>query len=107
MLLAGPAERHGPVECTTGVKAAFALAQNAPNPARAATTVAFSVPTACDASITVYDVAGRKVATAFAGAAKAGENEVSLDVSALAPGVYAYRLEAAGATAARKMVVTR
>ena len=107
--LNGKGTLHGParVDMQSGVKASFALAQNVPNPARGATTIAFSVPTACDAAITVYDIAGRKVATAFAGAAKAGENEVSLNVSSLAPGVYAYRLEAAGASAARKMVVTR
>jgi hypothetical protein len=105
--LAGPAERHGPVECTAGRKASFALAQNAPNPARATTTFAFSVPTACDATLTVYDIAGRKVAVPFAGAAVAGENEVSVDVSALAPGVYTYRLEAGGEAAAKRMVVVR
>jgi hypothetical protein len=105
--LAGPAERHGPVECTVGVKASFALAHNAPNPARTTTTFAFCVPSACDATLTLYDIAGRKVATPFAGAAKAGENEVSLDVSALAPGVYTYRLEAGGEAAAKRMVVVR
>ncbi|MGD8718454.1 MAG: T9SS type A sorting domain-containing protein [Candidatus Zixiibacteriota bacterium] len=103
--LAGAAERHGPVECTAGVKAAFALSQNYPNPARDNTTVAFSVPTAGEATVTIYDISGRKVAVPFAGVAKAGDNEVSVDVSTLAPGVYTYRLEAGGNTAARKLVV--
>jgi hypothetical protein len=107
--LGGKGTLHGPVrvDMRGGVKASFALAQNAPNPARGKTTVAFSLPAACDATLTVYDIAGRKVAVPFAGAAKAGDNEVALDVSGLAPGVYAYRLEAAGATAARRMVVIR
>ena len=105
--LAGPAERHGPAECTAGVKTSFALAQNAPNPARTTTTFAFSVPAACDAALTVYDIAGRKVATPYAGRAKAGANELAVDVSTLAPGVYTYRLEAGGATAAKRMVVVR
>jgi hypothetical protein len=105
--LGGPSERHGPVECTVGVKTSFALAQNAPNPARTTTTFAFSVPAACDAALTVYDIAGRKVATPFAGQAKAGENELALDVSQFAPGVYTYRLEAGGEAAAKRMVVVR
>ncbi len=105
--LSGPAERHGPAECTIGVKASFALAQNAPNPARAATTFAFSVPTACEATIAIYDVAGRKVMAAFAGGAKPGENELEVNVSSLAPGVYTYRLEAGGEAAAKRMVVVR
>jgi hypothetical protein len=105
--LAGPAELHGPVECAVGRKAAFGLAQNRPNPARAATTVAFSVPAPCEATLAVYDLAGRKVAVPFAGAAMAGENEIKVDASALAPGVYTYRLEAGGEAAAKRMVVVR
>ena len=105
--LPGPAERHGPAECTVGVKGSFALAQNAPNPARTTTTFAFSVPTACEATISVYDIAGRKVGVPYAGHAKAGENELAVDVSSLAPGVYTYRLEASGEAAAKRMVVIR
>jgi hypothetical protein len=102
--LAGPAERHGPVKCTTGVKASFALAPNRPNPARTSTTFAFTVPAACKATLALYDMAGRKVASRVV-SAKAGGNDVVVDVSSLAPGVYTYRLEAGGEAAARKMVV--
>ncbi len=107
--LNGKGTLHGPVRVDTrgGVKASFTLAQNAPNPARETATFAFSVPAACDATLTVYDLAGRKVAVPFAGAAKAGENEISVDVSAFAPGVYTYRLEAGGEAAAKRMVVVR
>jgi hypothetical protein len=107
--LNGKGTLHGParVDMQGGVKASFALAQNAPNPARATTTVAFAVPTACEATLTVYDLAGRKVAVPFAGTAKAGANDVSVDVSSLAPGVYAYRLEAGGAAATKRMVVVK
>ena len=107
--LSGKGTLHGPVrvDMRGGAKTSFALAQNAPNPARTTTTFAFSVPVACDATLTVYDIAGRKVATPFAGAAAVGENEVAVDVSALAPGVYTYRLEAGGEAAAKRMVVVR
>ncbi len=104
--LAGPAEVHGPAECTAGRRVSFALAQNVPNPARATTTVAFSAAAACDATIDIYDLAGRKVSSR-AVAAKAGGNEVEVDVSALAPGVYTYRLEVGGDVAAKRMVVIR
>ena len=107
--LTGSKETYGPVYGTAGgvPKASFALAQNAPNPARAATTIAFSVPAACDSTLAVYDIAGRKVATPFTGQAKAGENELVVDVSTLAPGVYTYRLEAGDWAGAKKMVVVR
>jgi hypothetical protein len=104
--LAGPAELHGPAECTVGRKASFALAQNVPNPARSVTTVAFSVPATCDATLAIYDLAGRKVASRVV-SAKAGGNEVEVDLSSLAPGVYTYRLEAAGEAASKRMVVIR
>ncbi len=104
--LAGPAELHGPAECTVGRKFSFALAQNVPNPARSVTTVAFSVAAACDAALAIYDLAGRKVASRVV-SAQAGANEVEFDLSSLAPGVYAYRLEAGGDVAARRMVVVR
>ncbi len=106
--LSGGKETYGPVYCTAGGagKASFALAQNVPNPARAATTIAFSVPGACDAMLALYDLAGRKVASR-AVSADAGANKLKLDVSYLAPGVYTYRLEAGGEAAAKRMVVVR
>jgi aminopeptidase N len=106
--LNGQRETVGPVESEAGSRPhRFALAQNAPNPARGTTTFAFSVPAACDATITVYDLAGRRVMTPFAGSARPGENEVAVCVSALAPGVYTYCLEAGGEVAAKRMVVVR
>jgi len=105
--LNGRGTLHGParVDMESRGKASFALAQNRPNPASTSTTVAFTVPAATEAALTIYDVAGRKVA-AHAVQAKAGENEYELNLSSLAPGVYTYRLEAGGEAAARKMVVT-
>ena len=106
--MAAPKRTVAGLSCLAGgnEKASFALAQNRPNPARNITTVAFSVPEATEAALTVFDVAGRKVA-AHTAQAKAGENELSVDVSALAPGVYTYRLEAGGATAAKRMVIIK
>jgi hypothetical protein len=106
--LNGGKETFGPVRCAAGgvAKASFALAQNVPNPARATTTVAFSVPAACEAALAIYDLAGRRVASRVV-AAKAGPNELDVDVSALPPGVYTYRLEAGGEAAAKRMVVVR
>jgi hypothetical protein len=108
VLPSGTSETFGPVECTaTSLPRSFALGQNYPNPAADKTTVVFSLPAAGDASVAVYDVAGRKVATAFEGPACAGENVVTVALAGLTPGVYIYRLQAEGATASRKMVVTR
>jgi hypothetical protein len=106
--LGGPAERHGPVECTlASYPRAFALSHNFPNPASITTTIRFVVPDVCDITISIYDVAGRKVKTVNRSSVPAGENEIEVDVATLVPGVYTYRLEAGGAAAARRMVVVK
>ncbi len=83
----------------------FALAQNAPNPSGGSTAFGFSVPEATHAELSVYDLAGRRVTTVFAGEAEAGENRVDFDATTLSPGVYLYRLTAGGETAVKKMVI--
>jgi hypothetical protein len=89
VLPSGTSETYGPAECTAGsLPHAFALGQNYPNPAADKTTIVFSLPAASDASVAVYDVAGRKVATAFEGPASAGENVVTVALAGLTPGVY-------------------
>ena len=106
--LSGGGETFGPIEGRAGSRVhAFALEQNYPNPARDVTTVRFSLPAAAEAKLTVYDLAGRKVATAWNVTCPEGDNEMPVNVSGLAPGVYTYRLEAGGAAAARKMVVVK
>ena len=104
--VSGARETFGPAEIELGLKpAAFALYGNAPNPARGATTFAFSLPAAGPASLTVYDLAGRKV-WRYGETFAAGANEVAASL-AFAPGVYVYRLEAGGEAAARKIVIIK
>ncbi len=106
--LNGRRETFGPVECGAGKRSwLFALEQNHPNPARGVTTIKFCLPAAGEATLAVYDLAGRRVATNPTAFYHEGENEIAVDVSSLAPGVYTYRLEAGGAAAARKLVVVK
>ncbi len=112
--LSGGKERFGParVEVPTAQKRVFALAQSYPNPARTAATIKFALPEATTAELEVYDLSGRRVATLYSGAAEAGEREVVWnlagdDGSAVAPGVYIYRLRTPGDVAARRLVVAR
>lgn len=85
--------------------AAFSLAQNAPNPFRGSTQVAFSVPTARAVSIKLYDVQGREVRTLVSGMQSAGRHSVTLSGRGLPAGVYLCRLEAGGQTAQRKILL--
>jgi len=101
---------------TTGVRPAVApgtdrllLAQNAPNPFRGSTTVRFAIPTAGRVELTVFDVAGRRVARVLDGRLDAGSHAAVWDGrdsggSRVAAGVYLVRLSHGGETLAREMV---
>lgn len=105
--LGGAAEIFGPARVPAANNGrAFALAQNVPNPCTSVATFGFELPEAADVTFAFYDVTGRKVYEAEPGWYSAGRHEVPLDL-ALPPGVYVYRLNAGGESAARKMVVAR
>lgn len=111
--LSGGTERYGPVRVTTGGgKGAFSLAACYPNPAHERVTIKYALAGDGAVRLAVYDLSGRKVTVLAEGAAKAGEHEIAWNLTTadgcrVAPGVYIYRLEAGGATAARRMVITR
>jgi hypothetical protein len=105
---AGVSERFGPVKCTAGENGAvLSLAQNAPNPAKEMTTIAFTLPDRGPVDIRVYDISGRVVSEIAKEEYDAGQHEIELNVDNLADGVYVYRLTAAGDTIVRKMIVAR
>jgi hypothetical protein len=78
---------------------AFTLHGNYPNPFNPTTTVRFDLPEAASVRLEVYDLAGRQVWTQAAQAFGAGTNHsLRVDASALASGVYVYRLVADATT---------
>jgi hypothetical protein len=103
----GVVKSYGPVEVKAGGTrpAAFGLAVR-PNPTRRNATFAFSLAGPCHATLELYDLSGRSVAVLFDGPAPAGPSEVAATLD-LAPGVYVSRLEAAGETATKRVVVIR
>jgi len=76
----------------------FALNTAYPNPFNPSTVLSFSLPTSEAATLSVYDLSGRNVATLFDGVMAAGEHSVSFDATAhgLGAGIYYARLETAG-----------
>ena len=92
--------------------AKFALGQNHPNPFNPATTIGFELPEKAFATLHVYDVAGRRVATVLSKELPAGPQRVIWDGKTaggkpVASGVYFYSLTAGGRTATKKMVLLR
>ena len=83
---------------------AFALADNYPNPFNPATTIGYVLPTAADARLEVFNLAGQHITTLVAAHQLAGRHAVEWDATnaqgqAVASGVYFYRLQAAPSTA--------
>ena len=77
-----------------------------PNPSAGSARVAFAVPEAGAARLTVVDVQGREVAVLTDGLVEAGRHEVRLG-GPLAAGVYLVRLEAGGTVRTRQAVIVR
>lgn len=75
-----------------------------PNPASSETWVKFSTPTSGDASLKVYDLAGKTVMNAIVPTV-AGVNNLQLNVSNLNAGVYLYSLTIGNETVTSKLVV--
>ncbi len=82
--------------------AAFALANNFPNPFNPATTIQYALPQATDVELTVpYNVVGQRVRTLVAEHQSAGGYVVEWDATddsghRLSSGIYFYRLQAGG-----------
>jgi hypothetical protein len=83
------------------------LSQSDPNPCRGRAVIGYRLAAAGPVRLTLYDARGRRVATLVDGVQPAGMHQATLADAGLASGVYHYRLEFAGGSLARKLVVLR
>jgi endoglucanase len=79
------------------IPAGFQLDQNFPNPFNPSTTISFAMPAESVVSIDIFDTLGRMVSTVVDAELPAGYHTVTFDGSALASGVYLYRMTAKSA----------
>ena len=85
--------------------AEYSLYQNEPNPFALSTRIGFTLPSASEATLTVYDVTG-KVISVKQGSFDAGYNEFEITKSELsASGVMYYQLESGEYVASKKMII--
>ena len=78
-----------------------------PNPSRGAAAVAFALPEAGPARLSVTDMLGREVAVLADGPLAAGPHRATVETGRLAAGVYVVRLVADGQARAQRLVVAR
>ena len=91
-----------------GIPASFRLEQNYPNPFNPSTAIEFQLARAAHVSLRVFNLLGQEVATLVNDARQAGVYRVTFDASALASGVYFYRLATDnGVIASKKMMLLK
>jgi hypothetical protein len=97
--VAGNTASSGPAE--------FALLQNYPNPFNPTTTIRYSLPHKTQVLLAVFNTLGQQIATLAQGELEAGSYEVRFDGSALASGLYFYRIQAGGFVQSRRFLLLR
>ncbi len=106
----GPVFADGTQETAQEVPLDFALKQNYPNPFNPETVIRFTLPESGQATLRVYDITGRRVATLVDAHLDRGEHRVRFDASeagGITSGVYLYRLTGPGGSQTRKMTVIK
>ena len=85
----------------------FELNQNSPNPFNPTTKISWQTPVNHHQTLKVYDILGREVATLVDEYREAGSYEIEFDASGLPSGVYIYKLQSAGYSAVKKMILSK
>lgn len=86
----------------------YELSQNYPNPFNPSTTIKFTLPSAANVSLKVFDQLGRLVNVLSEGYRNAGSYEVDFNASNFTSGVYFYRLTSdGGVDITKKMLLVK
>jgi hypothetical protein len=85
----------------------FALAQNYPNPFNPTTTIRYDMPQSGQIRLMIFNLLGQEVARLVDGRQVAGSHTVFWDATDFPSGIYLCRMEAAGFTQTRKLVMVK
>ncbi|MCF8261511.1 MAG: lamin tail domain-containing protein [Melioribacteraceae bacterium] len=95
------------IKKSEGLPETYKLAQNYPNPFNPATNITFAIPNTEKVSLRIYDVLGREVATLVNKELGAGNYTFNWNASALASGIYFYKLNTASFSTVKKMMLLK
>jgi hypothetical protein len=95
------------IEDSGNLPEADELHQNYPNPFNPVTQIKFALKKTADVRLSVYNIAGQKVAELANGTRNAGYHTVNFDGSRLNSGIYYYTLEVDGMKITKKMLLTK
>ena len=95
------------VEAYQSASATTALNPSYPNPFNSETILSYTLPTASDIRLEVFTLNGQRVAVLHEGFQAAGYHTIAIDASALASGVYLYRLTTPEGRFAQKFTLLR
>ena len=85
----------------------FVLYQNYPNPFNPNTVISYQLPVTGNVTLKVYDILGNEVATLVNEEKQPDIYEVKFDASALASGLYLYKLQAGSFVQTKKMILLK
>ncbi len=102
----GP-EQSGAELSTIPMPSQYILYPAFPNPFNPSTQITFTLPKAGEVSLKVFNLLGQEVISLVRGTQSAGTHAVTFDGSALASGIYFYRLQAGDFVQTQKMVLMK
>jgi dienelactone hydrolase len=97
-------------ESPSSIPEEYFLSQNYPNPFNSSTIIRYKIPntaTGYTASILVYDLLGRSIATLVNEQKSAGNHQVQWNAADIPSGIYFYRLEVGGFREAKKLILVK
>ncbi|MCE5249148.1 T9SS type A sorting domain-containing protein [bacterium] len=96
-----------PVSVEEAAPAAFAVAQNSPNPFNPTTTINFTIPEASNVTVDIFNVAGQKIDTVASDFMSAGSHSVTWNASTYSAGVYFYTVKSGSFSKTMKMTLLK
>lgn len=95
-----------PTSILEKVTPAITISQNTPNPANTSTDITFQLSRPENVQFEVLNLLGEKIYASKSSGRK-GDNKLTLDTSAMEPGVYLYSIQCADKKFTKRMIVQR